>query len=58
MVWADDASSITRHAMPTPRNLAVASPGVNKFRGLEYAKVRQKWLPSLGTSVFLGVNVQ
>jgi hypothetical protein len=53
MVWADDAASITCLAVPTPRNLAGATPGVNKFGWLEYAKVRQKWLPSLGTSVFL-----
>jgi hypothetical protein len=51
MVWADDASSITRLAVPTSRNLAVASPGVNKFSWLGYANVRQKRLPSPGTSV-------
>jgi hypothetical protein len=51
MVWADDASSITCLAVPTSRNLAVASPGVNKFNCLGYANVRQKWLPSLGTCV-------
>jgi hypothetical protein len=50
MVWADDASSITCLAVPTSRNLAVASPGVNKFGGSGYANVRQKRLPSLGTS--------
>jgi hypothetical protein len=55
MGWAADASSITCLAVPTSRNLAVASPGVNKFSWLEYANVRQKRLPSLGTSVFLGV---
>jgi hypothetical protein len=53
MVWADDASSITCLAVPTSRNLAVASPGVNKFSWLGYANVRQKRLPSPGTSVFL-----
>ncbi len=49
MGWAADASSITCLAVPTSRNLAVASPGVNKFGCLGYANVRQKWLPSLGT---------
>src|ERR1700722_10281933 len=55
MVWADDASSITCLAVPTSRNLAVASPSVNKIGCLGYANVRQKRLLSLGTSVFLPV---
>ena len=49
MVWAADASSIPCLAVPTSRNLAVASPGVNKFGWLGYANVRQKRLPSHGT---------
>ena len=40
MVWADDASPITRLLLSTSRNLAVAPPGVNKFRWVEYAMVR------------------
>jgi hypothetical protein len=39
-------------AVPTSRNLAVASPSVNKIGCLGYANVRQKRLLSLGTSVF------
>ena len=53
MVWAANASSITCLAVPTSRNLAGVPPGVNKFGGLGYANVRQKWLPSLGTCVSL-----
>jgi hypothetical protein len=53
MVWADDASSITCLAVPTSRNLAVASPGVNKFSCLGYANVCQKGLPPLGTRASL-----
>ncbi len=49
MVWAANASSITSLVVPTSRNLALAPPGVNKFSGLGYANVRQKWLPFLGT---------
>ncbi len=55
MVWAADASSITCLMVPTSRNLAVAPRGVNKFGCLEYANVRQKRLPSLGTSVSFAV---
>jgi hypothetical protein len=41
MVWAADASSIPNFVVPTSRNLAVASPGVNKIDRLGYANVRQ-----------------
>jgi hypothetical protein len=41
MEWAADASSIPCLAVPTSRNLAVASPGVNEFGQPGYANVRQ-----------------
>jgi hypothetical protein len=50
IVWAVNASSIPCFVVPTSRNLAVASPGVNKIGRVGYANVRQRRLPARGTS--------
>jgi hypothetical protein len=49
MECAADASSIPCLAVPTSRNLAVTSPGVNEFGRPGYANVRQWRLPPHST---------